>query len=788
MATNEKQRQGDYRLEIPLDASGIKDFKPDRPIKVVAYDSQGRVYEKTVKFEKNGTGAASFSFEGQPGRLKVVLGPENATAEQLKGLQTIEVDVLPRHWQGKRDLKLGPVLISPYYWNWWWWWCRDYKITGKVLCANGRPVPGATVCAYDVDYWWWWWSLDKVGCATTDINGAFEIDFSRCCGWWPWWWWEYRVWQLNPHLIDPIYQVLRQDPRYTKLPIPDPHPDPGIFQQLLAVQGGGGRSAGGELTVRSALVNQAAKFDPSVLGGLREQLVKVLPRPAQLGQLQLWPWWPWYPWSDCDADIVFQVTQNCQGSNRVVVDETMWDAHWDIPTNFNITLTANEQACCKSVCNDDCPHGNCLLPSDICGINVGDIGGNEGAVAPTPVGLLNPGEALDPGPVSGRLSYYADRPFSNAVPLYGSFGDQTDVDYYELLVYYAGKATPTTPLPAVPSPIPYSPLPTPAFGGLDRAHLVFLPLPPHWPSISFHVNPVSDGTVNHNVIETIAHYEANNGSQLWDSASVNLLAVFDASALTNGTYYLQVRSWKRPGYTGNLTDPKILPVCGTEDQKPPTDNYWVVTIDNQLVTAIGVPPNTTDLNGIQCGGSSVHLCTVQPEAAILQLQILHQDGSATTVGACDNVCIVETDTLQVDFVAHDPDGYLAYYTLQNLYGSSLYVDLLSIPGKTLDPSPLPPGWWVAADEPGPDYGAALASETPTPTPPWWSGGAIRLKVSAALAFPETCAYTMQLFTHKRTIAGGGQGGCDGSFWNQYNVAETSFTIVNPCPPGPVQKG
>ena len=788
MATNEKQRQGAYRLEVPLDASGIKDFKPDRSVKVVAFDPEGRAQEETVKFDKNGKGAASFSFDGQPGRVKVVLGPENATADQLKGLQTISVDVLPRQWQNKRELTVNPVLIASYYWDWWWWWCRSYKITGKVVCANGRPVPGATVCAYDVDYWWWWWSWDQVGCATTDLNGAFEIDFTRCCGWWPWYWWYYRTWQLNPYLVDPIYQVLRQDHRFTKLPVPDPHPDLGIFQQLLAAQSSSNRPGGGELALRSAHVSRAAKFDPSTLDSLRTQLVKALPRPAQLGELRLWPWWPWYPWWDCDADIIFQVTQNCQGSNKVIVDETIWDTHWNIPTNFNINLTANDQACCGSQCNGECPHGNCLLPSDVCGINIGAIGGNEGAIAATPIGLLNPGEALDPGGVNGRVSYGADRPFAGALPLYGAFGDQTDVDYYELLVYYAGKATPTTPLPALP-PLPpdktlYTPLATPAFEGLDRAHLVFNPNP-NWPTIPFHVQSYSDGAVNHNVIETIAHYEANNGAQLWDSASFNLLAVFNASGLTNGTYYLQMRSWKRPGYAGNLTNPQILPICGTENQNPPTNNYWVVTIDNQQVIALGIPPHTTDLNGIPCAGNSVHLCTTQPEAAILQVQIVHHDGSTTTVGACDNVCVVETDTLQVDFVAHDPDGYLAYYTLQNLYGASLFVDLLTIPGATLAPSPLPPGWWVAADQPGPDYGTALASEM-VPNPPWWSGGAIRLRVGATLAFPETCAYTMQLLAHKRTIAGGGQGGCDGSFWNQYNVAEDSFTIVNPCPPSAIE--
>ena len=39
------EKSGKFTLEIPLDASGIKDFKPDRPVKVVAYNQQRRSRE-----------------------------------------------------------------------------------------------------------------------------------------------------------------------------------------------------------------------------------------------------------------------------------------------------------------------------------------------------------------------------------------------------------------------------------------------------------------------------------------------------------------------------------------------------------------------------------------------------------------------------------------------------------------------------------------------------------------------------------------------------------------------
>lgn len=611
-----------------------------------------------------------------------------------------------------------------------------------------------------------------MGCVTTDVNGAFEIDFKRCCGWWPWWWWEHRLWQLNPHLLDRLLAVLQRDPRFGKLPTPSPKPSLDIFQSLLDWSRGSGRDVMAELSpVRGGRAASGATLDAASLDGLRSRLLEVLPPAPEFERLKLWPWWPWYPWWDCDADIVFQVTQNCPGKESVIVDETIWDAHWDIPTDFNVTLHANDQACCVPNCMEDCPTGNCLLPTDLCYTdNVGSIGGNEGAIAAAPVGLRNPG-------LGSTLNYSADRPYAGTVPISGAFGDLTDVDYYEFLVYYAGKGTPGSPDPVVPpSPLPvppipasdYSPLPIPAFGGFDRQHLVFTPSP-HWPSVPFHVQTISDGTTDHYVIESIAHYEKVNGVQLWDSGTFNLLALLNSGYLADGTYYLQVKTWTLDA-SGNLSNPQILPVCGTENNEPSTDNYWVVTINNQVVTS-----GPTDVNGLACGApGSVHLCTGQPETAILQVQILHNDNTTTTIGPCDNVCIVDTDKLQVDFVAYDPDAYLAYYTLDVVYGSSQIVHLLDhgtpVP-STLSPLPF---WVSAAAQAGPDYGQALSQGA---TSPWWEGGAIRLIVDpATVAFPETCAYTMQLYAHKRTISS-----CDYDFWNQYNLSELSFTIVNPCP-------
>src|SRR5437870_10008448 len=226
-------RAGDYRLTVPLDASGIKDFKPEKPVKVAAFDSRGRAHEATVRLSPQGKGTATFSFEEHPGTLRVVVGPEDASAEQLKGLQTIGVTVSIRNWQGASELEVAPIAITSYYWWWWLWWCRKFTIRGTVVCADGSPVPGAQVCAYDVDWWWWWVTEEQVGCATTDATGSFEIDFRWCCGWWPWWWWARRFWRLEPLLVQRIQPILERDPRIPRIPVPDPAPDFSVFAPLL---------------------------------------------------------------------------------------------------------------------------------------------------------------------------------------------------------------------------------------------------------------------------------------------------------------------------------------------------------------------------------------------------------------------------------------------------------------------------------------------------------------------------------------------------------------------------
>jgi hypothetical protein len=716
MAEKQKPKQS-FRFEVPLDASQIEDFKPEQEVKVVVQRQDGSLVSQTTRLNEKGQGAANFAFDEHPGALRVFVGPATAADDELLGMQTISLNVPAHYWQDKAELILPPIMISAYYWYWWPLWCRTFTIRGRVLCPDGSPVPGAQVCAYDVDMWWWWCSTQQVGCATTDAFGAFEIKFRWCCGWWPWWWWRYRVWRLEPLLADRILPALK-GLNLKQLPLPSPRPDLALFESML--------TENGILTQRPG-----AAVDPAALDRLRGRLMERLPVVPELEPLRLWPWWPWWPWWDCTPDIIFRVTQNCRGQENVIVDESCLDTRWDIPTALNVTLVANDQACCIE--DPPPPPGKCMVISQVCGTLVDQIGGNPGAPA-APAGYANP----------GWVAAFGDRPYAGVVSIAGLFGSTAAVDYYEF--EWAGN-------PAGP----WNPMPLPAAGSFSRSY--WGPQLGGGP-VGFHNVPFSVTTISgQNVFESREHFEANNDplswglTRFWVSNRDLLMQWLTQNNFADGTYYLRVNGWSRPGYVGNLDNPRILPLCDTDQ-----DNRLVLTVDNQVMVPPAAHPHP-------CGPGTVHNCTMEPDTNFESVLI-----NGVPAEACATVDATKGGTLDINFIAYDPDGHLAYYTLEAHYGNNLVIDLLSAPGAILSSAP-PVGPVPSAAQVGPNYGVALTPPQ-TAASPTWAGGSLRLTIpNLRSAFPETCCYQLKLRAYKRTIVN-----CYGGSAHN-NTSEYSLTVI-----------
>lgn len=716
----EQRRDNEYTLRVPVEVSDIKDVEPGQAVKVAVRERDGSIKSETIRLGKDRKASAEFCFPKKPGLLKVVFGPDSASDDELFRLQTIDLDVSPRQWGTGQLLDLPPLHIPFFYWRWWIDWCRNITITGRVLCPDGRPAPGAKVCAYDVDWWWWWSSSQEVGCAVTDATGTFKITFRWCCGWWPWWWWQQRFWKLEPVLAGKILPKLQSDLTLNKLPIPSAKPSLAFFDELVSEQG---------ISTREPL----AEVDPTSLENLRKKLVDVLPVVPELERLRIWPWWPWYPWWDCTPDIIFKVTQNCEGEVLTIVDEGFSDTRWNIPTNLDVTLVANNEACCIPT-NDD-PAGICLVISHACDDLVKFIGGNPGA-APSPKGYRNP----------GVIATHGDRPYAGVVPISGQFGDLTNVDYYEFEWSATGGAT-------------WNDMPAAAAGGFSRWYFDSTT-----PANPFHVAYFPFTNISgRRVVESRQHFEKNNGFSSWGVtrfwvSNRDLLMRWitqnpDQSVnFPDHTYKLRVKSWEIDNQ-GDLINSIVLPLCGTQDK-----NGIVLTIDNRITgPGSGHPTSPTHV----CGAGTVHTCTTEPDTDFIDIRI-----NGTSVAPCDIIDATSGGPLEIDFMAHDPDGHLAFYTLHATYDENLSINLLALPGAILSAGPAGPV--PPAAQVGPNYGSARSQGAVAPR---WDGGTLTLAISnLKSAFPKSCAYQLELRAYKRTIAS-----CNDS-WPYRNRSEFSMTV------------
>jgi hypothetical protein len=752
-----------FRLSVPIDASQVEDTKPGERIKVVARDAKGKLHTAQAELDPKGQAVATFAFSEQPGALELALGPESMHADQIHGLRTITATIPARRWKEGNEIRVDPILITRFFWDWWRGLCRRFTITGRVLCADGSPAAGAQVCAYDIDFWWWWSSRQRVGCAMTDAHGAFSIEFTWCCGFLPIWWWERRRWELEPPLVDRIQRALSRDAK-VRLPLPTPRPDLSFFTELAGTAAAPARSmtAGAEparpaaLTSRLSMAGLTDRVDPTLLSPLRERLATKLTSVSELEALRLWPWWPWEPWFDCSPDIIFRVTQGPLQST-VILNEGPWDVRPDIPRHLNVTLRANDQAICLQVPPHP-PEGNCVILSNVCDVPVEQIAGNLGAPPSTPAqrGYVGPG--------------VSDRPFGETVLISGMFGNLSGVDYYEFELAMDGG--------------PMHDMPDGAIGGFSRRffgpsltdptdtapfHPVYFPVQPK----------NAPGGIRH-VIESREHFEATHDPGNWGPGHMRLWATdnyflfapwYSQNAFADATYTLQLIGWDAAGPDG-VTNRRVVLQCDPADASHPgtVPNQVVLRTDNRYVAS---GTSTTSSPTQICGVGTVHTCTQEPNTGFSAVTIVHLDGRPpTAVTACGNVPINDTDLLQIDFVAQDPDGHLGSFTLGATYDYNLvrYLidpglsggDLLhTVPGATLTPAGA--GLTIGPTQ----YSEALAQGVAAS--PLWHGGAFRLTINARQVFPETCCYQLELRAYKRTVVS-----CAGL---HENLSEYNFMIV-----------
>jgi hypothetical protein len=55
-----------FKLEVPIDASGVADFKPDMEVRVMLVDRGGKTYSKVTKLDAKGSDSRILSFPAIP--------------------------------------------------------------------------------------------------------------------------------------------------------------------------------------------------------------------------------------------------------------------------------------------------------------------------------------------------------------------------------------------------------------------------------------------------------------------------------------------------------------------------------------------------------------------------------------------------------------------------------------------------------------------------------------------------------------------------------------------------
>jgi hypothetical protein len=440
-----------------------------------------------------------------------------------------------------------------------------------------------------------------------------------------------------------------------------------------------------------------------------------------------------------------------------VYEEGFGQTRWNIPQTLDVTLEANEQACCVPI-QPDPPCGDCLGITQVGCTDLANIG-------------------LSAGPPDLRGYAYPnnlDRPFGGRLVIKGEFGEDAHdiLDFYRVEYHKEGM-----PLGSWIDMGPISGLLT----GISRRYLDPDAFPPPYQSPNIDFGPMNvDGK---RVYKTKYKFQRDSGKPpdfVWIWTNPDHLFVMNTRQFPegDGLYTFRVIGY-RQATDGTLVDERVMPLCGTEDEDTPTTATVMVRLDNRNV------PHPASTLTHPCGGpTSVHICTAEPDCDFVS--VIKNEGlpGQASIAACEEVTIADTDTVTIHFSVTTPatanDGHLLAYELTLHFSESGLRPIITIiPDSTATGFSLGlsgPGGYpatLAADpdpQYGPTYNAALGQ---SPTRPHWHGGRFKVTVTGR-AFPISCAYLLRLRAWKRTFRG-----CDDPSDFHWNVCEYSFCVVKP---------
>ena len=91
-----EQKNSDiFKLKIPVDAAKVKDVYAGQNVKVIAQDKGGNISTEVVRLDPSGKSEAILDFPLISGTVRIMVGPENASKEEMLKRTIFVVLLLP---------------------------------------------------------------------------------------------------------------------------------------------------------------------------------------------------------------------------------------------------------------------------------------------------------------------------------------------------------------------------------------------------------------------------------------------------------------------------------------------------------------------------------------------------------------------------------------------------------------------------------------------------------------------------------------------------------------------